>query len=72
MKTREKYFRHSKQMDVYFLLLNRLFKLLTRLVEEIIFFLEIPIILLITRSLLFSSVSWSKPPSLGLLTSSGK
>lgn len=59
-------------MEVYFSLLNLLFKLPTRLVEETSFFLEIPIILLITRSLLLSSVSWSKPTSLGLLTSSAK
>lgn len=54
-------------MEVYFSLL-----LPTRLVEELIFFREIPRILLITRSPLFSSISWSKPTSLGLLTSSAK
>lgn len=51
IKTHEQYFRHSKQTEVYFPLLNLLFKLPTRLAEEIVFFLEIPLIL-ITRALL--------------------
>lgn len=72
IKIHVKYFRHSKQMEVYFSLLNLLFKLPTRLVEELIFFCEIPRILLITGSPLFSPISWSKPTSLGLLTSSAK